>query len=86
MKHCDKCKGEIIKGACPCGFWIKEEDLPPYLTPFLKAVLQYNELHAADAIDVDGIFGGDHHSGTCFVFFRGDFHKCEKVKEYARRI
>ncbi len=78
--NCDKCGGEISAGLCPCGFWFEEDDTPNGMKVFKDAIKQYNIMNCED------VFGGDHHSGSCFVFFKGDFDKCEIVKKFIREL
>lgn len=79
MEHCDKCKGKIENGKCPCGVWYKTiADSPSDIQIFEKAILEFNMTGRK-------ISSGDHYTGTCFVFFKGDFDDCQVVNDFIER-
>ena len=77
--HCDKCKGEIVDGICPCGVWGETKDFPE-IHPYEAAMLKYNETCVTHG-DFSAM-SGDHFTQTCIVLFKGNYDKCMKVKEY----
>lgn len=75
---CDKCHSKIISGKCDCGEW-REHGRKGYIADTLeKAILAFNELNIEH-------IGGDHFSGTSFVFFKGDYEMCQKVKQFVQK-
>lgn len=81
--ECDKCHSEIIENDCSCGKWGLREDFPD-LQVFEESILTYNIL--AEKNNDLSPFTGDHYSGTCFVFFKGDYKKLMIVKEFINEI
>lgn len=81
IKKCDKCGGWINKkGECSCGYWIENyRDLKP-LQIFERALLCYDNIQ--EQSNNDSPISGDHWSGNCYVFFKGDYELCELVKNF----
>ena len=80
MENCDKCGSKIEDGKCSCGIWIEKNQDCALRDSFNNSIEHYNKL------SYPNILGGDHYSGSCFVFFPGDFDKCEKVKEFIQNM
>lgn len=80
---CDKCKSKIIDGKCDCGEWFETLDemntAVSQARSFFPALLAFNDFNT-------DLIGGDHFSGSCFVFFKGDFEMCQKVKAFIRNL
>jgi hypothetical protein len=83
MQVCDKCGTDIIDNHCFCGVWGEAKDIP-VISPFEKAILQYNMM--CKTHDCYTPISGDHHSGTSFIFFKGGYEDCEKVKEFMKTM
>jgi hypothetical protein len=81
QKKCDKCHSRIVNSKCDCGQWLDGVELPRYILDFERAIDTYNKYCP------DGqVLSCDHHSGTCFVFFKGDCNDCDMVKEFINCI
>ena len=78
-KTCDKCHSKIVDNKCDCGDWINSEDQPRNISIFEQAIIEYNRLNPDDD---DYILFGDHHTGTCIMFFKGDYKECMNVKKF----
>jgi len=80
--HCNVCGSKIQDGDCSCGYWTEpgEDHKNKELCDHLEAaILLFNKLG-------QGIFSGDHHSGTCFILFKGNKNDCEAVVDEMERI
>lgn len=73
--QCDKCGSKIENGHCSCGEWFESEDVPQSVKNLEKVILDFNKSSKE-------IRSGDHHSGSCFVLFKGDWAKCMEVVEF----
>lgn len=82
INNCDKCGSLIYNGKCACGFWYEKDSKPELAKTFERAILAYDFM--TEQYNDDSPFSGDHSSGNCFVFFKGDFQLCEKVKDFIR--
>ena len=78
--HCDKCGGEIIDKGCPCGEWLPQGHNNQFFHALEAAIQAYNE-HCHDLP-----ISGDHFTGTCFVFFKGDYEKSRRVLGFIQHI
>jgi hypothetical protein len=79
MDKCDKCGSDILMGECSCGLWFENDQMPHYAKVQEEALLNFDKSGAA-------ISSGDHHTGVCFVFFRGDYKKCMKVVKFVEEL
>jgi len=77
--HCDKCEGLISEGRCPCGFWFNTKD-QAFSVTMEKAIYAYD--HMCEQYQTFIPFTGDHYSGNCVAFFKGDYELCLKVKAF----
>ena len=78
--HCDKCLSPIENGKCSCGYWYENNEMPPFANLFAVTISAFNNMETE-------IFSGDHiATGIAFVYFKGDFEMCEKVKKYIRKL
>ena len=75
MDKCDKCRSDILMGECSCGFWFKKGEMPEHMKVLEKALSHFHN-------SGKDISSGDHHTGVCFVFFKGDYQLCMKVVEF----
>lgn len=73
--HCDKCTSEIINGECSCGTWYDPGHLPAFPELLGKALAAFSKTG-------NKITSGDHHSGVCFIYFKGNYEQCMQVREY----
>lgn len=80
LDYCDKCQGAIEKGKCPCGSWYEKDNQPNFMQIMEKAIYAYD--HMCEQYNDDRPFSGDHHTGNCVVYFKGDYDLCEKVKQF----
>lgn len=58
----------------------EEATIEGFIEKTEKALLEYNRL--CDLHDNHTPMSGDHHTGSCFVFFKGTEDDCEKVKKF----
>lgn len=76
---CDKCGSEILMGECSCGNWYEPNQVTEQMKTLEKALLDFNE-------SGKNIRSGDHHSGSCFIFFRGDYAKVKMIVDFLEGI
>jgi len=79
MDKCDKCGSDILMGECSCGKWYGEANHPEHMKTLERAILDFNR-------SGKDISSGDHHSGSCFVFFKGDYQKCMNVVKLIEQL
>lgn len=83
IEKCDKCGSWIDgNGECFCGKWIDSYRDLPFTLMLEKALLMYDQL--CEQNNDDSPMSGDHWSGNCFVFFKGDYNLCEEIKKYIK--
>lgn len=72
---CDKCLTPIVNNRCSCGMWYNENDhtMDSYL---IESVIYLFNSYGTNEMS------GDHHTGTAFVFFKGNYEDCEAVKRF----
>ena len=78
-EKCDKCGSDILMGECSCGKWFEPGEIPESMQVFERAIIEFNE-------SGKDIRSGDHHSGSCFVFFKGDYAKVQMVIDFIQKI
>lgn len=76
---CDKCHSDILMGECSCGTWYEPGEEPDNMKIFEKAIEIFNASGKK-------IKSGDHHSGSCFVFFKGDYAKVLMIVQFLEKI
>lgn len=81
---CGKCQGFIIDGRCDCGIWYNPGQEPAFLKTIERAVLAYD--HLCEQMGKDDPLCGDHYSGNCFVFFKGNAQDVARVKEFIKGL
>lgn len=83
LTHCDKCGSKINNGRCDCGQWVDDYTQVPFMKLLEQCIYGYD--HECEQSGSNGPMSGDHHSGNCFVFFKGDYELCMKVKDFIKR-
>ena len=78
--ECDKCRGTIKNGICPCGYWYEEDEVPNFAKTLEKAIYAYD--HICEQYNDSSPFTGDHHSGNCIVLFKGTYEDTQKVRQF----
>ena len=78
--HCDICHSKIRNESCDCGIWIPHDSQPHFIKLLDECAVEYSYL--CEKIKCDKIISGDHYSGSCFIFFKGDEELIEKVREF----
>ncbi len=76
---CDKCGSDILMGRCSCGYWFEKGNHPQDLKNIENALMDFHK-------SGKDISSGDHHTGCCFVFFRGDYEKCMIVVKLVEQL
>lgn len=84
LENCDKCGSKIVNGECSCGYWYEKDEHPPMMKTLERAIEAVNFYW--DQTNSERPLSADHHSGTCFVFFKGTYEDCCKVSEYIERL
>jgi hypothetical protein len=80
--HCDKCNSKIKNGWCNCGQWITNVERSSFIKILEQCLYGYD--HICEQHGDEKPISGSHHSGNCFVLFKGDFVLCEKVKDFIK--
>ncbi len=78
-EKCDKCGSDVLMGECSCGAWFERDNEPEYVKNLQKALLHFHN-------SGKNISSGDHPTGCCFVFFRGNYEKCTTVVKLIEQI
>lgn len=79
LDKCDKCKSDILMGECSCGRWYEKGKHPKTMQIYEQALLEFNKSGRS-------IFSADHHTGSCFVFFKGGYSKVQMVVNFIESI
>lgn len=81
IEKCDKCGGWINNNnECFCGTWVEKYRDVPALLLFEKALLCFDQ--HCEQTNSDKPISGDHWSGNCYVFFKGNYELCEEIKKF----
>lgn len=84
LTHCDKCHSEINDGRCSCGVWVDDYKQIPGMRTLEAAIELYN--FKCDQHNSSIPMSGDHHSGTCYIFFKGDYIDCMRGVEFIKNM
>jgi hypothetical protein len=78
--HCDKCLSLIQDGQCLCGVWVDNYKDVTIMSLLEKCIYFYD--HHCEQHNDTTPMSGDHFTGNCYIFFKGDYEYCMKVKQF----